>query len=1402
MGRLSYGLALKEKEQVNVDEGGAPQLVTQDADWQNIAQDSSSREVDSSNGSDTQSMPSLEDETPLLTGEGGNTWDSWATTDFWSLREFPEDTVPPWGIRASENFTLPEFPHGRQAALQWVRDVVAHVLRQSPRGGWEASAYPPPGWQHMEPNHAAAFADALLFRDDYRGMRSGVKSKSALRSQTVGELYPTFCGSEVEEKREAYWPTAFAKHAELVEAERAVSRLFWSRSNESDPIHRADLSVRLQEANNHRWVVQEQWDAMDQLKPGLPSWWEDADGSRRKWLDSLLIYWDKLSSGNARGKFYSWATSKYLLKFGETHAWYAANPGKTPPNVILAKRFPIPALSADETDNTSSSLPTSIPSPSKIVTPAHPVASAVVTPVDPVAGSSSNAVGTERPLDHTQASSSSSDSSQTQAQIILSNLGSGSANPDTGLPYTLADARTALRALLPDVAIDSPLQIAASIRSWLILQDQNDGLAPFNSLPRVLSALEDLWGDDYDRSAWYPHAQDINDREPDADTTDVLAKISEALDALRPKMHEAVQSWTSVDRATDVEGSSSQDVGTSGTSLGVDVDMGQTGGSSRDRNVGGTTGQDEGATSSPHTNTGGGASSPHTNTGGGASSPHTNTGGGDNAVQIAAKSSKKSRKGKSKEDEFDRLELEPVEIEEVYSKLGWDVLSPEEFEEKQKMFSFIKDHRIGDFYRREHRRLKGGENDSFIRDIMKEEPTGAGRKPVHTPEVMVFMRQYYDTMIKDRAVKELEEAQALYQGWLAENDGEGEQMNPPCPVSIRYRIAAQVLAEQSDDFRAEIKKAGDVEHSQKLKDWEEAKAKEEAENGTPQGFANAIKKWSPAVARFNNAVAKEMGLCVVTALVGPNPEEGGKVDIWWNLIGENGMGLQWDKFDKKMFEATGTSLIKFGKTVYSSNARAERALGKESSSLVDNNEGSSKGGPVIAKKARPGPGQDSEGRSKPRQPQKQPTRTSPRKRPPPKKASTKRSKRLPKRVEVVIQTPKGKSTKPSSVQTPSLVPPPSSIPPPSSVPPPSAAPPPAAVPPPSSAPPPTSAPPPSAVPATAALPRSSSVPAPSSVQPASTVTRSSSVPPPSSTSGLPSASTDGTNEPPSQHVSKSPTDHLAISETSPTAHPDPEESTVPGPSVPTSNSGEMKREAVCWHHPSKDRFWPELSRYLQSWGNFVSHLPDESWLEEFEELLDIFLQFEQVFKFQEVNGEARSQKEWHMMELWEDAGRPALVILDVDPGLMEGVIEDVTGWWSDFGKFEKDARDFAPLDSTSGKNGVWKLIWAITSILFTITGDPDEKDFTTEWDEQQLTDLAAWTILVIDVKETLEHVYKNAKFRNTRPSKRKAEEVSDTRPMTRSRVAKEAVAKGKAGKKNGGSAKGKGKGKGKAASRT
>ncbi|THU77824.1 hypothetical protein K435DRAFT_877339 [Dendrothele bispora CBS 962.96] len=1168
----------------------------------------------------------------------------------------------------------------------------------------------------------------------------------------------------------------------------------------------------------------------EKLKPGRPSWWEDADGSRRKWLDSLLPYWDQLNNSNARGKFYSWATSKYLLKFGESHdaesnfaAWYAANPGKTPPNLILAKRFPNTANTSSEPESTlptsmpppstiatpaEPTLPTSMPPPSTIATPAEPTLptsmpppSTIVTPagkpdttpsepeptsrpspptivtsVDPVAGSSSssNVVG------NIQASVSSSNPSQTQAQVILSDLASGSANPDTEQPYTLADARTALQALVPDQVIDSPLQITASICLWLILQDQNDGLAPYNSLPRVLSALEGLWGDDYDRNAWYPHAQDINDREPDTDDTDVLAKISEALETLRPKMQGAVESWT--------EGTSGRDVGTSGSSAGLNVDMGQKGESSQDTNMG-RTGQGEGA-----------------------SSPHTNTGGGDISVRTATKSSKKSRKGKSKEDEFDRLELDPVEVEDVYSKLGWDTLSVEEFEEKQRLFSFIKDHRIGDFFRRENRRLKAGENDTFIRDIMKDGPAGAGQKPIHTPEVMVFMRQYYDSMIKDRAVKELEDAQALYQGWLAETDGEGEQMTPPCAVSIRYRIAAQVLAEQSDDFRAKIKKLGKEEHLQKLKDWEEAKAKEEAESGTPQGFANAIKKWTPAVARFNNAVAKEMGLCVVTALVGPNPEEGGKVDIWWNLIGENGMGMQWDKFDKKMFEATGTSLIKFGKTVYSSNACAERAVGKDSSSLVR----TVKAVQSVANLKNSRLHENS---------QIEPLQESG---PSQKRFQVRRAKPLPKRVEVVIQTPR-KSTKPSSVQGPSSVPPPSTVPapsavqpsssilPPSSIPPPSSVPAPSAVQPSSSVPAPSSVPPPSSAPPPSAVRHASSVPPPSSIPPPSSLPRSSSVPPPSSTSALPSASTDGINEPtspPSQQVSKSPTDHLAISETLPTAHPNleqappepipdspsapipalseptPEQSTVPGPSVPTSNWGEIKREAVCWHHPLKDRFWPELSRYLQSWGSFVDHLPDEPWLDEFEELLDIFLQFEQVFKFQEVNGEVRSQKEWHMMELWEEAGRPALVILDVDPGLMEGVIEDVTRWWSDFGKFEKDTRDFAPLDSTSGKNGVWKLLWAIASILFTITGDPDEKEFTTKWDDQQLTDLASWTILV------------HAKFRNTRPSKRKAEEVSDTRPMTRSRVAKEAVAKGKAGKKNGGSAKGKGKGKGKAALRT
>jgi hypothetical protein len=95
-----------------------------------------------------------------------------------------------------------------------------------------------------------------------------------------------------------------------------------------------------------------------------------------------------------------------------------------------------------------------------------------------------------------------------------------------------------------------------------------------------------------------------------------------------------------------------------------------------------------------------------------------------------------------------------------------------------------------------------------------------------------------------------------------------------------------------------------------------------------------LKNLPPAIASFNKGASEELGMCMVTAIVGPNPEEGGKIDIWWyvplyilalsekltytrNTNGENGMGLRWDEFDPPTRALMENSLIKFGRSTYS-----------------------------------------------------------------------------------------------------------------------------------------------------------------------------------------------------------------------------------------------------------------------------------------------------------------------------------------------------------------------------------------------------------------------------------------------------------------------------------------------------
>ncbi|KAF5343988.1 hypothetical protein D9758_012920 [Tetrapyrgos nigripes] len=88
-------------------------------------------------------------------------------------------------------------------------------------------------------------------------------------------------------------------------------------------------------------------------------------------------------------------------------------------------------------------------------------------------------------------------------------------------------------------------------------------------------------------------------------------------------------------------------------------------------------------------------------------------------------------------------------------------------------------------------------------------------------------------------------------------------------------------------------------------------------------------------------------------------------------------------------------------------------------------------------------------------------------------------------------------------------------------------------------------------------------------------------------------------------------------------------------------------------------------------------------------------------------------------------------------------------WWLEMSDWEEDACDMAPLDCTSGSEGLWKFIVALWTVLFSTTGDPREADFSTDWDPEQRLGLSSLTELVSEVCLKLTQLYALGSFKNT-----------------------------------------------------
>ncbi|THU94598.1 hypothetical protein K435DRAFT_860392 [Dendrothele bispora CBS 962.96] len=592
-------------------------------------------------------------------------------------------------------------------------------------------------------------------------------------------------------------------------------------------------------------------------------------------------------------------------------------------------------------------------------------------------------------------------------------------------------------------------------------------------------------------------------------------------------------------------------------------------------------------------------------------------------------------------------------------ELGWVGLSGMEFEGKRKHFVQMRE-KISEWFRQNRRSINASTENSLIKKVF--ENSKQERKPQRTGVVQVFMDLHFDSYVKSEAAAAVKEAEELYRAWI-EGGSEGDEVKKPVPIAIRTQVAKRIFEAQSEEFKAQIQQLADEKYEEALKKWEEKKtgggAGEKVK--TPQDYVKSLQSWGPEVATFTRTVSEDTGMVAIFALVGPNGQKGGQIDTFWTHAGTSTSGLLWPQADPAGYEATKQSLMKFGKRVYNAQARAARAVVNapvlplsgfgDASQAEDDHHTTS----TTPQRQPPGPGRNSAGakavpsRKKRANPTSQPS-------------ANPNSSPRPERADRTSQRASQQRDK-------------------------------------------------------------SAVPTPAPAVPGS---------------GLDSQANSGSdvdgNTTPAPGVSNSPlvpsettTTPITQSVPSPTEDPAPQpdsteldstqlDSTQPEPSIsrsPADQEDSMQvdpkptpSKLTIWTHPDRNRFWKEMGDFVDEWKEFVEAWGEWPWRETLETLLETFIEYEGYFHYTEDNGRLESKKELKLVKKWEKLGRKAFLIIAEPLETAKLILTDFRKWWEDIlPDRENDEEDWAPLDSVSGRNGMWKVICALTWVLFFVLGE-------------------------------------------------------------------------------------------------
>ncbi|THU77322.1 hypothetical protein K435DRAFT_812567 [Dendrothele bispora CBS 962.96] len=159
-----------------------------------------------------------------------------------------------------------------------------------------------------------------------------------------------------------------------------------------------------------------------------------------------------------------------------------------------------------------------------------------------------------------------------------------------------------------------------------------------------------------------------------------------------------------------------------------------------------------------------------------------------------------------------------------------------------------------------------------------------------------------------------------------------------------------------------------------------------------------------------------------------------------------------------------------------------------------------------------------------------------------------------------------------------------------------------------------------------------------------------------------------------------------------------------------------------------------MRRFIKAWGYEFARRERENWTDELEALMETFVEYEEAFRFTEVNGTLHSSKELSFMKEWEKRGRPEWMDMVIPINQVDLLLKQVHAWWDDILP-ERDSADdnWSPLDSVSGKNGIWRFLCALVWVLILVLGE--EK--ISERKDEQRRQLSDWVLLAQEMESTL-----------------------------------------------------------------